>query len=633
MRLNDDTLVAGNFGETAQLQIRPEDAWTAIKILISQYQHPLTSAIREALQNAEDAKWQAGSERSTRIVAPTALQPSLSVRDYGTGLSYEDMLGLYANVGASTKRADDDQIGGFGIGRLSALAYAESFVVTSYWYGEAHTFFISMEGVHFAGTEPTDEPNGLKVEFDVAPGDFRAVADFLRSYVWYSTFDLDVVNIEVPEIQTWVGDGYRVFAKHPEGERLETLICMGGILYQVAWYRAHDHGYDVRQMARWGGLVIDMPIGALTPVPSREALELSPASDKQIAKALQRVDRTLNSLLLDGLTLPEQMNLVASNFSGYGLASRFSGYLARESRVRYPMTEYKLSSRNQSGYVRVRTRGNWNWYSQLTGSGFYILLDDLGSKSRQIKRTLNYLKDLHGTTRVIVISPKDYQQDELCKEMPTQRWSAVLQAMKTGHSAAAKRARVAYKPRAGYKYSGYGEGRSSWTAVPDLPENPMYVVISNFKVVTPLWGSTNLELLAKLLPAGEALYGVTPTNVPEDGTLLTDYAFELAAATDFTPLLVDETSRVFFSALRIRPADVLREAGVDLIEEWAGNYPEHCRILARLVPMSAIRTAALTYAQQLNDLYPLLTEVYVGHSAARKAAVDYIRLVNAQFDA
>ena len=70
--------------------------------------------IREWSTNAIDACISAGVTPHFDVQLPTASDPTFAVRDYGTGLAPEDIVGLFSNLGASTKRNSDMYNGTLG---------------------------------------------------------------------------------------------------------------------------------------------------------------------------------------------------------------------------------------------------------------------------------------------------------------------------------------------------------------------------------------------------------------------------------------------------------------------------------------------------------------------------------------
>jgi hypothetical protein len=138
-------------------------------LITNQYAHPDIAALREILSNAFDANNEAtqldGKQRCVDVLFD---MNKTVIRDYGAGLSEEDMNNLYTLIGFSSKEEDENLIGAFGIGRLAPLAVNNSFMITSYHKGVKTLYNCFLNEDHIPSLSKWDEevcndPSGLEV--------------------------------------------------------------------------------------------------------------------------------------------------------------------------------------------------------------------------------------------------------------------------------------------------------------------------------------------------------------------------------------------------------------------------------------------------------------------------------------
>jgi hypothetical protein len=96
------------------------------------YTNPIKAVVQELCSNARDAHREVGKhDFPIEIVMPTREKLVWEVRDFGPGITPDRMADVFIQFGASTKRDDNTQTGGFGLGAKSFFAYADSAVITS----------------------------------------------------------------------------------------------------------------------------------------------------------------------------------------------------------------------------------------------------------------------------------------------------------------------------------------------------------------------------------------------------------------------------------------------------------------------------------------------------------------------
>lgn len=71
------------------------------------------------------------------------------VKDFGIGMSPERMREIYFNYLSSTKEDTDDEIGGFGIGAKSALAYTHTFFIDTVYMNKEYNYIMSFDSTGY----------------------------------------------------------------------------------------------------------------------------------------------------------------------------------------------------------------------------------------------------------------------------------------------------------------------------------------------------------------------------------------------------------------------------------------------------------------------------------------------------
>ena len=183
------TIVQSHDFDSVNCTIDAEDMRYVASLLRNNYSNTRLAVIREISANALDANTEANSKRKIEIVLPSNMNPTFSVRDFGGGLSKEDVFGLYSKYGKSTKRESNNYIGAFGIGKFAPLSYGDNFTCVSYHGGKKTSYNIFVDEhddtkIVQLHEEKSSEPTGLSIEVAVAESDISAfredTANFFR---------------------------------------------------------------------------------------------------------------------------------------------------------------------------------------------------------------------------------------------------------------------------------------------------------------------------------------------------------------------------------------------------------------------------------------------------------------------
>jgi hypothetical protein len=263
----------GNLGgETVQMSVDAASMAHVMSILTDLYSDPVLAVIREYSTNAFDSHVEAGVQRPIEISLPNAMSPFFKVRDYGVGLSVEDIRNVYSKYGASTKRATNEQVGMLGLGCKSALTYTQQFTVRSVKDGQMAHVAISrtengsgvMQVVH---TQEVDEPNGVEISVPVhRQNDFE-----WKAREFFKFWEPGTVLIDGAEPARFDGLKLNDDITLVEGSNTDYVV-MGNVGYRVSnehtLYRPENGYYHSRNF----GIIARVAIGSVNFTPSREDL-------------------------------------------------------------------------------------------------------------------------------------------------------------------------------------------------------------------------------------------------------------------------------------------------------------------------------------------------------------------------
>lgn len=169
----------------------------------SMYTDRILAVLREYGANAWDAHRDAGkADVPIKVTLPTDAEPTLAIRDYGTGMSQEDVFTVYTQYGASTKRGTDVAVGMLGIGSKSAFAYADAFTVTSWHAGEKRVYAAALDVTNkgvmtLLHTEPCGDETGVEIKLAIKREDRWEFEN--KAISLYKYFNpRPVINIALP---------------------------------------------------------------------------------------------------------------------------------------------------------------------------------------------------------------------------------------------------------------------------------------------------------------------------------------------------------------------------------------------------------------------------------------------------
>lgn len=644
------------------------------------YSDKIMAVTRELSANSWDAHVEAGvSNVPIEVSLPNRLDMNFKVRDFGKGLSPEEMKKVYIQYGSSTKRKSNDYIGQLGLGNKSPWCYGDNFLVTSFQKGHKTIYNCYIDETKVGkiakmAEENTKEPDGLEVSVPVRQEDIEAFAT--RAVKLYAYFKVKPIIKGINPIPTFdrgvkelvTGDGWKIF----EGN-IKPVAIMGNIAYPIEYYSIHEKLEEKEKEIIEHGIEIDFEIGELCIAASREALEYNDKTIKAIAdklksiakeiekNATERIEKAKNILearriwatlprflrqpvTWNGTKINESHFLVGNgDFHVYMFGKNRRGTLKKSSCTSFDADNttllYKMDIKNG-----IKPRVAY-LFSQHEGLKHVVLVDTYtpNGEAQFTDQTKIELKDLINLSTV----PKWVDPNA-----PTHTYSKRIQGtlFKLNENLLEKELTTHYSlKRSNYKISDF------WTPVDDVPADSVYVKIElfhpvhkNIKGLREFF--TYLNDFRKTYGVKFDLYGVKEKGIAgldEDSQSLKDY--ETETVQEFIDNLNPPNEiKTIYSQYNLLsniinnkialPNSVLADKVSEIrkIQKQAKSNEKLLEQLNRARHFSSdakfpeIKTIDLDeILEELSKIYPLLSrlEKYSFNEQTMKAIVEYVELI------
>jgi hypothetical protein len=280
------------------------------------YKDKIKAIIREYSTNAWDAHIEAGiSEDQIHVYFPTMEDPTLRIRDFGSGLTMEQVRDVYCILGESTKRGSNAFNGQLGLGCKSAFGYGDSFLVTS-WNNGTKTIYNIIKGddekegdvLRISQIEDVDQ-TGIEIAIPINISDIyslhRKAVDFYKYWEILPTFhnlseeQLDALNEWRNQKPFLFGNGWEIRPKSNKYGAGESVAVMGQVAYPIDWNMLQSklsltpQKRVFSEILRSNDIVLRFPIGNLKFIPNREELEYTETTYKNLEDKVENIFTTI----------------------------------------------------------------------------------------------------------------------------------------------------------------------------------------------------------------------------------------------------------------------------------------------------------------------------------------------------
>lgn len=372
------------------------------------YTYKERAVVRELACNAYDSHVIAGTKDvKFKIHLPTMLEPWFSLRDFGTGLDDKEIRSIFAGIGISTKRDNNDTIGCFGIGSLSPYSLCDSFTVKSWKHGKLRTYSCYRDEdrtpvVALLHEQDSDAPNGLEVSLNIEGRVSQFRDEAVNVFKWWAETpdinDKDIVARVDAERKEYdfVGEGYALNSSWGS-----LTAVMGNVAYRIP--------SELDTLNCEGVLYFDL--GEISFDTARENLTID---DKTIAAVEAKIEYVRENVEAEAVKQIDQKGTlfkqaVAADLLRRGQLGRLIGHAGLKD-YNLPAATEDFTYWKRRSYYKTAER-TYVKNLPITGNCEYYL-----AKDRMLTRIKYYLQEVAPSDLTMVILTAE-QADEVCLDL------------------------------------------------------------------------------------------------------------------------------------------------------------------------------------------------------------------------
>jgi hypothetical protein len=283
--VNSHVAVSSGTLDSTQFGISMTDSAHLMEVLRDTlYTDKVMAVLREYGSNAWDAHRMVGkTDLPIKVTIPSGDNKFLVIRDFGPGISQDDMLRIFTQYGASSKRDSNAAVGMLGIGSKSGFSYAESFEVTSFHEGVKRSYVCAMDAsnkglLNLLHEEPTEE-SGFEVRLAVKAADTGAFQQKATS-LFQHFVPRPEINVALPAAKQGVGETKSGAMFSSEGNHWTAV--MGCVPYRLNLLQVEG----VPEFLKSTSGVLYFDIGEVQVSASREELKYSEKTKQAVISKL-----------------------------------------------------------------------------------------------------------------------------------------------------------------------------------------------------------------------------------------------------------------------------------------------------------------------------------------------------------
>lgn len=273
------------------------------------YSDPISAICREITCNARDAHREVNKSNEPIVIQiPSIIDPNIKIKDFGPGISKERMYDIFIKYTASTKRNDNLQTGGFGLGAKTPFSYSDTFTITTVNDGIKYSYaaFIDESKVGkmmLLHSEPTTDCNGTEIVIPVKPQDFSAFKEALK----FVTKHWEIIpiftgdKIELTKILKKISSDDWFISPTINYNSKAIKVIVDGIEYPCPQDKLSGIGANLElfNSLNSDSLYLEFKVGELSLSANREQLSFDKNTENKLKEKLKKCEKEFFKILQD----------------------------------------------------------------------------------------------------------------------------------------------------------------------------------------------------------------------------------------------------------------------------------------------------------------------------------------------
>lgn len=364
------------------------------------YSDPVAAVCREISCNARDSHIEANkADVPIEIVLPNKLSKSLVIKDFGVGISPDRAENIFIQYGKSTKRNDNTQTGGFGMGCKCPFSITDTFGIVTVFNGIKYSYSAVIDetkvgALFLLNKENTDESNSTQIIIPIKESDFLKVEDSILSITEFWTTKPIIKNcrkeLSKKEVE-FNGNNWFLVSKNKNNHsfnnsHVNNIFCL---VDKIPYYISIDSLYSILDKSDIYGvqyignyvLYLEFNTGELSLSASREALYFDENTKNKLKDAIKNFTKEFNIEFSKKISLLPDLYSVLSKYGN-------------------DITDYNLLKDATWNNIKLKSAFNLSYYIP----GNYYMQSKFRIYKNKFSRNLNfsldkkniYVNDLYG---------------------------------------------------------------------------------------------------------------------------------------------------------------------------------------------------------------------------------------------